>query len=76
MKLKAWRKSRKLNMVEAVKVLGISQSSISRIERGRQWPDKDTVQKIVDRTDGQVTPDDLWDSHQSNRQSELRESAA
>lgn len=61
MKLRDWRKNRrKLTMAEAVDVLGLSQSSISRIERGEQWPDKATMQQIVDRTAGEVTPNDFF----------------
>ena len=60
MKLRDWRKQRHLTMAEAVAILGISQPSISRIERGEQWPDKDTMQQIIDRTDGEVTPNDFF----------------
>lgn len=59
MKLKAWRKKHNLSMEKAKAVLGLSQPSISRIERGRQWPDKETMQQILDRTDGEVTPNDF-----------------
>lgn len=59
MKLRDWRKKRNLTMAEAVDILGLSQPSISRIETGKQWPDKQTMQQIMDRTDGEVTPNDF-----------------
>ena len=59
MRLRDWRKTRNLTMAQAVDVLGLSQPSISRIERGEQWPDKGTMQKIIDRTNGEVTANDL-----------------
>lgn len=59
MKLRDWRKSKNLTMAEAVEILGLSQPSISRIERGEQWPDRETAQQIMARTDGAVTPNDL-----------------
>ena len=75
MKLRDWRKNRrKLTMAQAVDVLGLSQSSISRIERGEQWPDKDTMQQIMDRTDGEVTPNDFM--LESTSPPDVQESAA
>lgn len=59
MKLRDWRKTRNLTMAQAVEVLGLSQPSISRIERGEQWPDKGTMQQIMERTGGEVTPNDF-----------------
>lgn len=74
MKLKAWRKTKKLSMEKAKAVLGLSQPSISRIERGLQWPDKDTMQQIMDRTDGAVTPNDfVHDDEPPQTASEMRE---
>lgn len=59
MKLRDWRKQRNLTMAEAVEILGLSQPSISRLERGEQWPDKTTIQRIIERTDGEVTANDF-----------------
>lgn len=75
MKLRDWRKNRNLTMAQAVEVLGLSQPSISRIERGEQWPDKDTMQQIMDRTDGEVTPNDFMSDETPPPVTEMRGAA-
>lgn len=59
MTLKEWRDANKLSMISAAAKLQLSQSTISRIEAGKQWPDRDTLAKIVAGTDGAVTANDL-----------------
>lgn len=59
MNLKDWRKQNGLSMERAAEILDLSQSTISRIEAGKQWPDKATVLKIVELTDGLVTANDF-----------------
>lgn len=60
MTLTEWRKAKNLTMTGAADVLGISQSSISRAEAGKQWPDKETLELIFQRTGGAVTPNDFF----------------
>lgn len=59
MRLREWRKLRGLTMVEAGELLELSQPSISRIERGLTWPDRATMERIAERTNGAVTANDL-----------------
>lgn len=40
-------------------MLNLSQSSISRIETGKQWPDRETVEAVRALTDGAVTANDF-----------------
>lgn len=40
-------------------LVGLSQSTISRIEAGKQIPDRDVMRKIFEITDGTVTPNDF-----------------
>lgn len=72
MKLRDWRKKHDLTMVQAAPRLGISQSSISRIETGEQWPDRETMQKIIEGTAGEVTADDFMPDEPRPDASELR----
>lgn len=59
MKLKDWRKDQHLTMAEAGTLLGLSQPSLSRIEAGKQWPDRPTMERIQEVTKGAVTPNDF-----------------
>lgn len=59
MNLTEWRKQNDLTMTEAAKRLGVSQATISRLESGKHWPDRATIQKIIKRTKGGVTPNDF-----------------
>lgn len=59
MTLTEWRAQEGFTMTQAAERLGLTQPTISRIEAGKQWPDKDTIKVIVDRTGGAVTANDL-----------------
>lgn len=59
MNLTKWRDNEKLSQAAAGERLGLSQSTISRIEAGEQWPDPETLAKIIEGTEGRVTADDL-----------------
>lgn len=60
MTLTDWRtQNNKMSMAVLAERLNVSQPTISRIEAGKQWPDRDLLQKIFDLTDGQVTPNDF-----------------
>jgi transcriptional regulator with XRE-family HTH domain len=59
MTLTEWRSKEGLTMTQAAELLGLTQPTISRIEAGKQWPDKDTMTAIIERTGGAVTPNDF-----------------
>jgi transcriptional regulator with XRE-family HTH domain len=60
--LRTWRKAQKITLGELSKRLGMSDASLSRIERGEQWPDRETMQRIVDETNGDVSINDLFEA--------------
>jgi len=39
--------------------LGVSVGSLSRIERGEQWPDQAFFERMISLTNGAVTPNDF-----------------
>ena len=57
--LRTWRKARKITLDELSKRLGMSDASLSRIERGEQWPDRETILKILAETNGDVSVNDI-----------------
>jgi transcriptional regulator with XRE-family HTH domain len=57
--LRTWRKSRGLTIEAVARDLDISGASLSRIERGEQWPDRAMMIRIVDLTNGDVRADDF-----------------
>lgn len=57
--LRAWRKAERLSIEKASSQLGISSASLSRIERGEQWPDRSLLGRIVELTRGEITPNDI-----------------
>lgn len=57
--LRTWRKKRDLTQEQMAESLGISVGSLSRIERGEQWPDRDFFLRLADLTAGSVTANDL-----------------
>lgn len=60
MKLKDWRAREGLSLEAAGERLDLSHATLSRIERGKNYPDRETVQKIFDRTNGEVTLHDWF----------------
>ena len=58
-KLRDWRKSQNLKTSELAGILGMSQGSLSRIERGEQWPDRQFFENVRVVTDGDVTANDF-----------------
>lgn len=65
MELREWRRARapKRTLDELSEMTGIPVSSLSRIERGEQWPTSEQVLAIVKATDGQVSAEDLAAFH-------------
>ncbi len=47
--LRAWRLGARLNQQEAARVLGVSQSFYSKLERGLQYPDRRNAKLISDK---------------------------
>lgn len=59
MTLAEYLKANGLNQVDFGKKVGLSGASVSRLARGIQWPDKDTVRRIELATGGDVTANDF-----------------
>ena len=57
--LREYRKSRGIPLEVVATEVGVSSASLSRIERGEQWPDKLILENIERYTDGEVTPNDF-----------------
>lgn len=62
MNIAEYRKSHKplLTLAVLAKRIGCSEAALSRYENGRV-PSPDVMQKIIDATEGAVTPDDFFD---------------
>ena len=60
LKIREFRKKRKLTQIELAKLTGISKSSISRYEREEIWPDMLEMEWIALALDVKIT--DLFDS--------------
>lgn len=50
----------KMTATEMAQILGRAISTVTRIRKGEIKPDFDTIQEIVDMTDGRVTPNDFF----------------
>lgn len=57
--LRTWRKDANLTLEEAAPLLAVSVGSLSRIERGEQWPDRAFFERLAEVTNGAVTPNDF-----------------
>lgn len=57
--LRTWRKDRSLTIEQMAEKLGVSAGSLSRIERGEQWPDREFFELVVRETGGSVTANDF-----------------
>jgi transcriptional regulator with XRE-family HTH domain len=62
MKLKEWRKSCNMTLVALSGELGVRAVSVGRYERGTRVPEKRVMQRIIEVTKGQVTPNDWFGS--------------
>ncbi len=61
MKLSGWRNQERMTQVELAQLIGISVMQLYRIERGINRPSPRVMQRIVEVTDGAVTPNDFYD---------------
>ena len=57
--LREWRKAQNISMAEVARRLETSIATVSRIERGEQWPSRDMLAAIAETTGGKVTPNDF-----------------
>jgi transcriptional regulator with XRE-family HTH domain len=68
MNLQQWRTKSKLSMAEAAIQLGVSQPTVSRIERGVHLPSSGTIAKLSEKTDGAITGPDLYKFWEASQQ--------
>jgi transcriptional regulator with XRE-family HTH domain len=61
MKLAAWLKEREMSQQAFADKAGVSQGTIARFVLGQRMPNKLTMRKIFDATEGQVTANDFHD---------------
>lgn len=57
--LRTWRRGHGFTIEQMAERLGVSVGSLSRIERGEQWPDRGFFERMVTETSGAVTPNDF-----------------
>lgn len=63
MELRQWRIEHKKRLRQLSADTGIPMSSLSRIERGTQWPSAEQMLAIASATDNAVTAEDLAQFH-------------
>ena len=59
--MKIWRISAKISLDNLSFITGISASSLSRIERGKQTPLIGAAQKIIVASQGRLKPEDFFE---------------
>jgi 3,4-dihydroxy 2-butanone 4-phosphate synthase/GTP cyclohydrolase II len=59
MTLREWIATEGISYSEAGRRLGVSPGHIGDMLAERFWPGRETMRKIFERTDGQVTPNDF-----------------
>jgi transcriptional regulator with XRE-family HTH domain len=60
MKLYEWRKKENKTQQEVADALGVFQSVIQKWESGETIPRAESMQKIVEYTNGEVQPNDFY----------------
>lgn len=58
-KLRTWRREAGLTIEAVAAKLRVSVGSLSRIERGEQWPDRQFFERMASLTNGDVTANDF-----------------
>ena len=61
MQLSHYLSQNELTATAFAEKIGRHKSTVTRILRGEMRPDLDTMQRILDETAGQVTPNDFFD---------------
>lgn len=61
MKLGEWLRSRGLSQQAFADAADISQGAVAKFVLGRAMPNRQSMRKIFDATEGQVTPNDFHD---------------
>jgi transcriptional regulator with XRE-family HTH domain len=69
-KLREYRKAQKITIADMAPLLGVSTASLSRIENGSQWPDRDFFERLPEVTCGHVTANDFIPSPSPQREGE------
>ena len=57
--LRNWRQANTLTQEQMASKLDVSTGSLSRIERGEQWPDREFFERVHVVTNGEVTANDF-----------------
>ena len=60
MKLKDWRARENLSLARMGKLIDRAHTTVLRLERGDQLPDSDTMRRIFDATNGEVSLHDFF----------------
>ena len=67
--LRTWRRQNGLTIEQMAERLRVSTGSLSRIERGEQWPDREFFERMTTETGGAVTPNDFCTVNPSQEES-------
>lgn len=57
--LRSFRKSKGIRLHQMAESLEVSVATLSRIETGKQWPDRSFFERVAEATAGQVTANDF-----------------
>ena len=68
MKLRSWRISRNLTLVQLAVKVGVTFNALARYERGERVPRRDIMGRLVRVTAGRVQPSDFYDFAPPSRQ--------
>jgi transcriptional regulator with XRE-family HTH domain len=76
MKLKDYLIGKKLTLEQFASVIGVEPAAVSRYASGARYPRRDIMRRIVDATDGQVSPNDFLDAPPDGENDHARRLAA
>jgi len=60
MKLRDWRTREKLSLARMGGLIGRAHTTVLRLERGDQLPDADTMKRVFEATNGEVSLHDFF----------------
>lgn len=75
MKLAAWLSERKISQAAFAEMIGSSQSQVARFAADARIPNRPTMLRIVEVTDGAVGPNDFYDASADPTTTEPSEAA-